>query len=73
MPRKTISPMRRARQAVNLNLTQAARKLRRSIPMLSKYERAQAPIPSNLLPKMAKLYGVSVDYLLGLTHDGHAA
>lgn len=35
--------------------------------LYSKYERGERAIPVELLDKLADLYGVSVDYLLGRT------
>ena len=35
----------------------------------SKYETGENDIPSNILIKLARLHGTSVDYLLGLTDE----
>lgn len=35
----------------------------------SRYENGERQIPINLLAKLADYYGVSVDYLLGLTEN----
>ena len=53
------------------DLTQAAfaKILGMSQTGYSKYETGENDIPTNILIKMAKCYGTSVDYLLGLTDD----
>ena len=35
----------------------------------SRYERGQRDIPTDVLIRLAKLYGTSTDYLLGLTNN----
>ncbi len=35
--------------------------------LYSKYERGERPIPLEAIVKLAKFYGTSVDYLVGLT------
>ncbi|MBR4889144.1 MAG: helix-turn-helix transcriptional regulator [Clostridia bacterium] len=35
----------------------------------SRYERGQRDIPTDVLIRLAKLYGTSTDYLLGLTNQ----
>ena len=37
--------------------------------LYSKYEREERPLPLEYAVKLAQLYGVSVDYLLGLTNE----
>lgn len=37
--------------------------------LYSKYERGERPVPVELMVKLAQYYGVSVDYLLGLTDE----
>jgi transcriptional regulator with XRE-family HTH domain len=53
------------------DLTQAAfaKILGMSQTGYSKYETGENDIPTNILIKMAKYYGTSVDYLLGLTDE----
>ena len=55
----------------DMDLTQA--KLAKMIGMsqtgYSKYETGENDIPTNILIKLARLYGTSVDYLLGLTDE----
>lgn len=34
-----------------------------------RYEMAETPIPADFIEKIAKLYNVSADYILGLTND----
>lgn len=38
-------------------------------PQYSRYERGLRDIPTDILIKLAKLYGTSTDYLLGLTNN----
>lgn len=35
--------------------------------LYSKYERGERPVPLEIMVKLAKLYGTSIDYLAGLT------
>ncbi len=37
--------------------------------LYSKYERGERPIPLEAIVKLAKFYGTSVDYLVGLTDN----
>lgn len=37
--------------------------------LYSKYERGLREIPVNVVIKLAKLYGTSTDYILGLTNE----
>lgn len=37
--------------------------------LYSKYERGERPVPLEIMIKLAKFYGTSVDYLVGLTDD----
>ena len=38
-------------------------------PQYSRYERGLRDIPTDMLIRLAKLYGTSTDYILGLTND----
>jgi transcriptional regulator with XRE-family HTH domain len=63
---------REARELNNLQLTTAAKKLGyQNGSKLSKIENASdtLSIPTYILVRAAKLYGVSMDYLFGLTED----
>lgn len=53
------------------DLTQAAfaKILGMSQTGYSKYETGENDIPTSILIKMAKYYGTSIDYLLGLTDE----
>ena len=37
--------------------------------LYSKYEREERPLPLDCAVKLAQFYGVSVDYLVGLTNE----
>ncbi len=37
--------------------------------LYSKYERGERPLPLELAVRLAAFYGVSVDYLVGLTNE----
>ena len=37
--------------------------------LYSKYERGERPVPLDITIKLAKLYDVSIDYLVGITDD----
>ncbi len=58
---------REIRKRHNLNQTQIAEKLNMSQMGYSKYETGRCSIPTNILIKLARIYNVSIDYLLGLT------
>lgn len=53
----------------DMNQTEVAKKLGMSQTGYSKYETGENDIPTGILIKLAKLYGTSVDYLLGLTKN----
>ena len=38
-------------------------------PQYSRYERGLRDVPTDILIRLARLYGTSVDYLLGLTNE----
>lgn len=54
-----------ARKMKNLKLTEAAEKLGVSQPTLSSWESERKPVPVYALERMADLYGVTTDFLLG--------
>ena len=37
--------------------------------LYSKYERGERPIPLDIMIKLARLYDVSIDYLVGITEN----
>lgn len=59
--------IRDLREDKDLNQADVANYLHVSQPTYSRYESGALDIPSTALIALAKLYGVSVDYLLGLT------
>ena len=65
------SRFREARKQNNLKLTEAAKLLGISQPTLSAWEAERKSPSIDGLENMAELYGVSTDYLLGLTEEIH--
>ena len=60
--------IRDLREDRDLNQTAIAKYLGMSQTGYSKYETGERDIPTQILIKLADLYGVSVDYLLGRTN-----
>ena len=61
--------IRDLREDRDLNQTQVAKMLGMSQTGYSKYETGANDIPTTILIKLARLYGTSVDYLLGETDN----
>ncbi len=61
--------IRDLREDHDLNQTQVAKHLQMSQTGYSKYETGENDIPTYVLIKLADLYNVSVDYLLGRTNN----
>ncbi len=59
--------IRDLREDADMNQTTVAKYLGMSQTGYSKYETGENDIPTAVLIKLAKLYNVSVDYLLGLS------
>ncbi len=59
--------IRDLREDRDLKQRQVAEYLRCSQQVYSNYELGQRDIPTDVLIRLAELYNVSVDYLLGLT------
>ena len=59
--------IRELRLEKKLNQTQVAKILGMSQTGYSKYETGENDIPTEILIKLAKFYGTSVDYILDLT------
>ena len=59
--------IRDMREDRDLNQTQVARMLGMSQTGYSKYETGENDIPTQVLIRLARFYGTSTDYLLGLT------
>ena len=63
-----FSRIRDLREDRDLNQTQLAKILGMSQTGYSKYETGENDIPTDILIKLSRFYGVSVDYLLGETN-----
>lgn len=61
--------LRDLREDRDLLQRQVAESLNCSQRVYSNYERGERDIPTDVLIRLSELYGVSVDYLLGLTND----
>ena len=59
--------LRDLREDADLNQTQVANYLGMSQTGYSKYETGENDIPTQVLIKLARFYGTSVDYILGLS------
>lgn len=57
---------REARERANLSVVDAAYKLSVSVPTIYYWESGTYTPETKRLPEIAKLYGCSTDYLLGL-------
>jgi len=65
MPEESFSPLRNLREAAGLSQRELARRLDVHHSNIGFWERTGTPPRSDLLPKIAKALGVSVDELLG--------
>ena len=61
--------IRDLREDHDLNQTQIAKILGMSQTGYSKYETGRHDVPTSILIKLSQLYDVSVDYMLGITHN----
>ena len=61
--------IRDLREDKDLSQTKLAKLIGMSQTGYSKYETGENDIPTNILIKLARLHGTSVDYLLGLTDE----
>ena len=61
------SRIRDLREDRDMNQTQVAKMLGMSQTGYSKYETGENDIPTQVLIKLAKLYHVTTDYLLGIS------
>lgn len=61
--------LRDLREDGDLSQQQVADYLGMKQPQYSRYERGLRDVPSDILIRLAGLYGTSVDYILGLTHE----
>ena len=63
----TYPRLRELRVASGLTQRELADKLEMLQPQYFRYEQGTRDLPTALLIRLAELYGVSVDYILGLT------
>lgn len=61
--------LRDLREDGDLSQQQVADYLGMKQPQYSRYERGLRDVPSDILIRLAGLYGTSVDYILGLTNE----
>lgn len=61
--------IRDLREDRDMNQTEVARYLHMSQTGYSKYETGENDIPTGILIQLARLYNVSIDYLLGQTNN----
>ena len=61
--------LRDLREDKDLNQTQVAKIIGMSQTGYSKYETGENDIPTAILIKLAEIYGVSIDYLLGVVNE----
>ena len=61
--------LRDLREDADMTQTQVAKYLQMSETGYSKYETGENDIPTQVLIKLAELYGTSTDYLLGLSDE----
>ena len=65
--RRMYPGIRDLREDADMTQTQVAKYLQMSQTGYSKYETGENDIPTQVLIKLAELYGTSTDYLLGLS------
>ena len=61
--------IRDLREDRDLTQKELARTLNCSQQVYSNYELGQRDIPTDILIKLSRFYGVSVDYILGISND----
>ena len=61
--------LRELREDADLSQTQLAKLLDMSQTGYSKYETGENDIPTDILIKLSKIYGTSIDYLLAQTNE----
>lgn len=57
------------REDADMSQQQVAEYLHMKQPQYSRYERGLRDIPTDILIRLAQLYGTSTDYILGLTNN----
>lgn len=65
--------IRELREARGYSQREMADLLEMLQPQYFRYEQGQRDIPTQLLIRLSEIYGVSVDYILGLTDNQHRA
>ena len=63
------SRLRQYRRLRGYSLIEFSAMLHRSKSAISKYERGERELPLRLAVRLAEFYGVSVDYLVGVTDE----
>lgn len=66
---KKYQRIRDLREDRDYTQAQAAKILGLHTTQYRRYENAETPIPAEFIEKIAILYNVSTDYILGLTND----
>lgn len=66
---KNGNRLRELREAKGLELYDIAAHVRKSEPMISRYERGESEPPLPILRRLASFYGVTVEYLMGWDQD----
>ena len=61
--------IRDLREDKDMNQTQFAKIIGMSQTGYSKYETGENDIPTAILIKLAEIYGVSIDYMLGVVNE----
>ena len=61
--------IRDLREDNDLTQKQVAKELNCSQQVYSNYELGQRDIPTDILIRLSKFYGVSIDYILGITDN----
>ena len=61
--------IRDLREDADLTQKEVARQLLCDQSLYSKYERGERPLPLELAVRLADLYGVTLDYLVGRSDD----
>ena len=67
--RKLYKNIRSLREDRDITQKQMAQILHCSQQVYSNYELGQRDVPTDVLIKLAEFYGVSTDYILGLTNN----
>lgn len=66
-----MNRLKELREDRDLKQAEIAKKLSLSAMAVSRYEREENALTPDLIAKFCKLYGVTADYLLGLSNQPH--